>query len=767
MKWLGKTLRWLGLLIGALLLLLVGAATALWWKPELLLNEARVKQALQWAPEGVSVTWKKFRWDFEREATLAKRSNLEIQGLCFKTFTAEGCLPEFHLDVSFSLSEFKPRITRIGTVSVEVNPLRLRPGPPEPEQPSQEPLPDLRLPSFASFFSAELDLSKLGTLRVILRNFVLEAKGKPNLKAELALEKVPSASAAKAALELTGKAEQGKELNVALSGKSELAPQEGRLYWKGAIGGLASGWKIELPFEMVWSESLKWDGYPVIKKGKDRYSTPIHLVWRSNQISADFGKFAFDQLWPKKRILVDACTLQSKLDYERGYPAKTELRCDLALLALQKGAILPPMRAKFGADLTLKRLSAESISADLVFREKGLNDYLESQVDFHANARVNMRRSEVEGNPDLQFTADFKVPSLQAWRRALDRTPFAVPAPFRALNGPFTLALKLDETKKDEVVVRADLKSDLHGTTQAFVTQHSAVVRLKNPWRGKKALDIEANTELIDVALEAPPMRFGEPPQFMPDKRFVPSREVSVPTQKEKMPVTWRLKLATQKPVRIRSNLIESPVPIALNLKMANNIDMEGAVQIESMPLQFFKKKAEVKFVKIGFHNGSKVGELDGRIEHRNPEVLIKILLLGSTEKPRVEFESDPPLSRQQIVSVLLFNKSLSDLSEEEASSAGGFSQATADGALGLFSLLFLSSTPVESISYDPVSQTYAARVRLDDKTTFSVGSDFDQERQVALRRRLGGRWAIRTELHNQEGKPDVLLTLLEWFKRF
>ena len=111
-----------------------------------------------------------------------------------------------------------------------------------------------------------------------------------------------------------------------------------------------------------------------------------------------------------------------------------------------------------------------------------------------------------------------------------------------------------------------------------------------------------------------------------------------------------------------------------------------------------------------------------------------------STEKPRVEFLSNPPLERQQIVSVLLFNKSPGELTEDKASSAGSFSQATADGALGLFSLLFLSSTPIESISYDPVSQTYSAKVRLDKKTTLSVGSDFDRERQMAWNRKLSVR---------------------------
>jgi hypothetical protein len=161
------------------------------------------------------------------------------------------------------------------------------------------------------------------------------------------------------------------------------------------------------------------------------------------------------------------------------------------------------------------------------------------------------------------------------------------------------------------------------------------------------------------------------------------------------------------------------------------------------------------------------VGELNGRIDDRTAEVLIHILVLGSTESPRVEFESEPPLSRQQIISVLLFNKSLAELTDEEASSTQNMSQALSDGALGLFSLFFLSSTPVQSIGYDPVTQSYSARVSLGRKTTLSVGSDFSNTKEVGLRRQLGGPWAISTELKQAQDRPDVVLTLLEWFKRF
>ncbi len=767
MRILGKILRGLAILLGVLLLLILVLLATLWWKPELLLNEARVRQALAWAPAGTKVTWEKFRWDFSGEGWLAKRSDLELRGLCFETAGAEGCVPVFRLDLSFSLSGFHPRLLRIGTFLAEIDHLRLRATPAKPVAPGTGPLPDLRLPAFAAIFPADLDLAQLGAFKLELNQLTQETPGQPDLRAALRLEKI-SADPAKAKLQLRAHAERGKDLTIDARGEGEIAPQAGKFSWSGNLAGSLSGWKLQLPLELTWGEALDLRATPVARKGRDRYSAPLFLAWRREKISLGWGKFAFDQLWPAKRMIVDACRLESAFDSAKGYPKQTKLDCDLALLSLKTGALLPPMRAQVSTELSLQPLDRERVQANFQFRERGQNDYLESRVDFRGAGELNTARSALVGEPTLDFEADFKVPSLQAWKRTLENTPLAVPAPFRTLEGPCTLSLRLAEKKENELILRAELKSDLRGGTQAFVTNHLARVRLLNPWRGKKSLDIDASAELTDVALEAPPMRLGEPPQFLPDKRFYAGRAAQDALPKEaSIPVAWRVKLATKNPVRIKSNLLKHEVPIALDLRLAHDADVAGTVQILPMPIALFHKKADLKFLKLSFRDGTSVGEVDGRLEHRNPEVFIKILLLGSTEKPRVEFESDPPLNRQQIVSVLLFNKSLSDLSEDEASSAGGFSQATADGALGLFSLLFLSSTPVESIAYDPVSQTYTARVRLDDKTTFSVGSDFDQERQVALRRRLGGRWAIRTELHNQEGKPDVLLTLLEWFRRF
>jgi hypothetical protein len=238
------------------------------------------------------------------------------------------------------------------------------------------------------------------------------------------------------------------------------------------------------------------------------------------------------------------------------------------------------------------------------------------------------------------------------------------------------------------------------------------------------------------------------------------------------MPVEWSATITNEQPIRISTNLLKNAVPLAVNLKLGSKNPMEGFVEVLPMPINIFSKKADVQSIKVSFLPRSKVMQLNGVVVNKTSEVEIRILLLGSTEKPRVEFESDPPLDRDQIVSVLLFNKSLAEvqkqvITDDEAQSSSNVSQAMSDGAFGLFSLFFLSSTPIQSVGYDAASQSYNIRFKLGDKTTLGLGSNFGNKREVSLRRSLGGPWAIRTELTQEQEKPNVLLTMLEWFKRF
>jgi hypothetical protein len=274
-------------------------------------------------------------------------------------------------------------------------------------------------------------------------------------------------------------------------------------------------------------------------------------------------------------------------------------------------------------------------------------------------------------------------------------------------------------------------------------------------------------SEFTDVALEAPPLALDHPPQAMLDRRFHAEPPPAFMPSKVKRAYNVLASLVTKNPVRIRTNLLPDEIPVALGLRLGSRLSLDGTVEIEPMPVKLFRRTANLRHLKFTFHDGLPAADLDGELTVQEPDITVRILILGNTGRPVLEFLSDPPLSRQQIVSVLLFNKSVDELDDSEAYSAGSFSQATADGALGLFAFFFLSGTPIESIAYDPVSETYSAKVRIGQKTSLSVGSDFGGGQQVELRRRLGGRWAVRTEVHSQQGEPDSLLTLLEWFKRF
>lgn len=76
--------KWLGITIAALVALVCLAVLAVWLHPAMLLNERTVRWALRHETAGTEARWSHFSWVFQREGFWGKRSDLEIQGLCFK-----------------------------------------------------------------------------------------------------------------------------------------------------------------------------------------------------------------------------------------------------------------------------------------------------------------------------------------------------------------------------------------------------------------------------------------------------------------------------------------------------------------------------------------------------------------------------------------------------------------------------------------------------------------------------------------------------------
>ena len=129
---------------------------------------------------------------------------------------------------------------------------------------------------------------------------------------------------------------------------------------------------------------------------------------------------------------------------------------------------------------------------------------------------------------------------------------------------------------------------------------------------------------------------------------------------------------------------------------------------------------------------------------------------------------SDPPLAESDIISVLLFNQTASELDSSDTSSVASTQSAVANRALGIFTILTLSSTPIEAVNFNPATGIYSARVKLGNGLTATVGTDWDKSQEVALRKRLGRNFVLSTVFQtDQATNEQSTKTLIEWFKRY
>ncbi|RZA08387.1 MAG: hypothetical protein EOP11_04955 [Proteobacteria bacterium] len=777
-----KILKWIGITLLALVLILVSLLTAVWLRPELVLNEKRVRQAMRYAPADLKLDWKGFRLDFSRLGWRGKRVDFELKDLCFSYGERfRGCVPEFHVDVSFEFKSIIPSITRVDSAVIQASEIEMRPDPNAVKEPSPAgPLPDLRAPSFEAYYPAALNRETLGRVALVVEKFRMISKDGPPLEAALKLEKETGAGSQDIPFSLSARATQGKNIDIRLDGKAEIPAGQPLFAFRGGIKGKAAGFNADVPLSLRWGKTLELQADPNLTQGKNRYATDLRLRWTQELLRLDTGAMPIGVPVPNRRLELERCSVSAKLDKSKGHPDDSDISCTLALHARTKTKILPTVRTTLLGNLKLEPTSQSNVRADFTLKERGERPILPSQVDARAQGEFNLVSNELIGTPKLELAATVGVDDFQRWVPILRGTPFAIPAPLNVLAGPIKLEAKLDRVDgRKELGINAVFTTDMKGGNQVLNTRGDAAIRITEPYTDKRAVFVDAKFVMKDVLLEAPPLALGLPPNAIPDARFVTRAEMLAKEKARQaakydpgMPLKWKLAISNEQPVRLNTNLLGNPIPVGINISLSDDSPMVGDVTVLPMPVKLFSKTADVRSIKVSFLPKSDVAALDGVVVSKNPEVEIRILLLGNTNKPRVEFESDPPLNRDQIVQVLLFNKSLREVqgagvTDDEASSASSVSQAMSEGAFGLFSLFFLSSTPIQSVGYDPATQSYNIRFKLGGKTTLAVGSDFGGRRELSLRRNLGGPWALRTELQQAEQRPNVLLTVIEWFKRF
>lgn len=765
----------------AVLLILIGCLTYIWFKPDVIINEKNIRWGLKYAPEDLKISWKTLNIRFENPHWYEKRIAVNSSNLCIQYQTLiDTCLSEIVIESYISFAGFQFSLLEITEVKLHATHLNvLLPENPKKEAPKDNSvLPRLSLPSFSELFPQKLDLSLIKDFSVQIDRFSIQLapaalpyKGNLSLKREHLSDHLNELN-----LQLSALVEQDSNLRIDTAIKAFIDPQN--LNIQGDAKFRTPAAKISVPIILRWQKELAFKSSPFIDLEKMTLAPKVSLNWSKREILLTVEDVKNKNIWRGAELGMKTCVAQAQLSAKLGHPENIDLKCSLLARPLKKIKYIDTVDTEL--HVRIKTVSfGEDISEKLS---------LEGEVDLSGATALVQGNIEALGNISLQLKPQFKitelrshllwdlkVPEFDLWKDLTERTAFAIPAPLHVLKGPITLKGSAVIPEKDSPLdAKAELKTLLKSERQKFYSTTQIRAELKDSILAPKSLKIGVHALLEEIVLEAPPLRLEAPPQVLPDGRFKLSRNADLEKKKKKeaakkptFPVEWSVEVKNEKPILVSNQIFKTPLPFAVDIQVDQNLNPQGKASLLKYPFEIFKKAATVERIDVILHPNSQTQELSGKITYKNPEVDVDILLLGSTAKPRVEFESDPPLNRQQIISVLLFNKSLDELNEEEVSSTTNISHAMSDGAFGLFSLIFLSSTPIQSIGYDPVSQNYTARLKIDDSTTLSIGSNFDERRQFTVRRRLGGPWSVRTELRQTEDQPDVVLTLLEWLKRF
>jgi hypothetical protein len=363
----------------------------------------------------------------------------------------------------------------------------------------------------------------------------------------------------------------------------------------------------------------------------------------------------------------------------------------------------------------------------------------------------------------------------------LRETKFAVPAPIHVLKGPLAVSIETrGDPRSERLTATYAFTSELSGARQRLVLKGTGEVAVANVRSPGRSYEHSGELVLKEVALELPRLELiGRPPKVFLDKRIKmdddpapapPAAGILSPRPAwGSLPLRSVLVVRTDKPLILFSNLAKEPVPVTLDLRLAYPpSSVSGRVSVRPFDVELFRRRATVDHMNVALSSGSTVGQVEGLIRYKTPSVMINILIMGTTLKPCIELTSVPPLKREDILALLIFGKDPAELDPEQVASVGNTETALESQAFGLGSLYFFGTTSVERVAYDSATRTASVKVRLPGGADLAFGSDFDQSRQLTLRKLLAPHWALESEVTDQGAQQSMAATtFLEWFNRY
>lgn len=771
-----KTLRFLVRSLAALSAVLLLALLTVLLRPRLVFNTGSLAWGLRTFAGAYQPRWSSLALEARAASLLDKELLLQAADFCFadRRGSVEGCFKEVDIHVALRLGS-PLRLTRVERFTVLGDHLALDPSN-RPASSRKSSVSRARPPALPQLLPESLRALRVEALRVELpRSELRTASG--TIKGDISLRLRPQA--ARPLLFTAAGRRGGRRLSARAELDSDLF-RVGELTYLDVQGTLDDGEKrarLSARAEQSGADETQFR----LSLRAQASGRRLETLWRGVQAADHYearGSAEFSSSkGPLRSARVRDCAVRVPLKAGSTRPAAADVTCLFRAaprLAGLGGAKLKAFEGKvvsrtlFGA---LDRFTSH-LEVDLV----PVKDWYELSAGLKGDFSGRMSRLLETLKVEQTLDATLSVARFERLVELLKGSDYEVPAPFHVLNGPLTASVRGRGDPRGQVqALDYAFSSDLASGKQRLKVSGKGRLTARRALLAKGGLSAKAEVALAEVALELPRLEVTSMPKVMVDKRILladagPVRDaVARPLPKAPvLPLEAALHVATSKPALLYSNLAKQPVPVALDLDVLSPpVRLSGTITLLRFDVELFRRLAAVERAALRFTPGSRLVELDGLILYRTSDAVINIALLGSTEKPRVELTSQPPMDKNAIISLLLFGKSPSELDSDQQASVGNTQNALATQAFGLASLYLFASTPIEYVGYDPASQTYAVKFRLPGGASLEVGSNFEESRHVRLRKRLSSRWAIQTEMRSHTETGNAVETLLEWFQRY
>jgi hypothetical protein len=753
--------------IGAFFATIIAITVFTWLNPEVFIKPKVIRWSLNKFLPKQQIHFDEFKFVNKNHSFFKKTIRVEFSGFCFNlssaTLEAKGCLDELILDStflvgfsgikSFSLNELAANAEDLLSIAQKASDTE------EAQKSSLRPIVQVYRESYASFqkfiYQPKPDIS-ISFKKV---EYEYPSKDQPidsfiKINANIDINKTDSGLLT---IETKAKSNSPGKPHVSLQGawgpneKLELSIEAKNL----AINSLnlkASNHKSEpgsIDIDIkAQDKSLKMFKANLVE---------LSLTLREKALSISTpSSLRFVPGSTMIHVFNRGCGLEAKVDDNETFDL--DVNCLLVLrYPFTYGKVDFDLANKLHIKSKASDLSSGRLTYSTVHQDKytKLNISTDSDYDLSDSGEDKLAYIFHQILPEL--SVELKLNKIRDWLSSIPEKYTAMPAPLNSMNGSLDLIIM----KSEGAEKKATLSLDIRDKTQRIDFDLSTKAKFKDR---EFEPSLELDFKLNHLALQLPKWNFRDPkPSLFNDSRYKTGvkNKMSSKQASTKKP-TIQLNTEASNPIQIFSNLIEDPIRFLFSAEWDNSSLAKIDIKVLPLKAEFLRRKFEIESARYQSQGADSPSYVDAQLKFLLPDYTVTANLEGTTDQPVVSLSSKPPLSENDIYSVLVFGKPMSGLETDQQSSLAAARQTFAAGLFSLTSLYFLGSTPIESIYFDPESGEATARVRLDSKSSVSVGGDTSDVNRVEVRRSLGKGWYIQAGVRDLDQGTETYGTSVE-----